>query len=392
LNGLRAACLGHDEISRFTASLKGYFRVRHCFLTSSGKAALTFILRAFHAESPNRDEVLIPAYTCYSVPSAIVRAGLKVRLCDIDPKTLDFDHGLDRHLEGGADTLLAVVCPHLFGQPADIQRVRNKAEGSGAAVIEDAAQAMGGLEKDRLLGTGGDAGFFSLGRGKALSAVEGGIIVTDSEKLGGRIEDMIERVPAHTMLHQLELFAYALTLCLVIWPRLFWLPKSMPGLRLGETIYDPGFPIRQFSAFQAGLARNWQQQLKSFQRKRKQNVSFWLKTLRRFSWLKPVPESTGPENPHPFIRFPALVSDLALRSALLDASEKRGLGIMPSYPDSIDSIESLGVVNPRQGFPGAKECARTLLTFPVHGYVTRRDRARIVKCLEEIESGEARYS
>src|SRR5256885_9780655 len=43
--------------------------------------------------SPRR-EVVIPAYTCFSVPSAIVRAGLGIRLCDVDPETFDFDHDL----------------------------------------------------------------------------------------------------------------------------------------------------------------------------------------------------------------------------------------------------------------------------------------------------------
>jgi dTDP-4-amino-4,6-dideoxygalactose transaminase len=64
--------------------------VRHAFLLSSGRAALTVLLQALRRE-PGRREVVIPAYTCFSVPSAIARAGLTVRLCDVDPKTLDLD-------------------------------------------------------------------------------------------------------------------------------------------------------------------------------------------------------------------------------------------------------------------------------------------------------------
>ena len=66
--------------------------MKHCFLVSSGKAALTLILQALKELHPERNEVLIPAFTCYSVPSSIVRAGLKVKLCDISPDTLDFDY------------------------------------------------------------------------------------------------------------------------------------------------------------------------------------------------------------------------------------------------------------------------------------------------------------
>ena len=43
---------------------------------------------ALHARRPERDEVIVPAYTSYSVPAAIIRAGLKVRLCDIEADTL----------------------------------------------------------------------------------------------------------------------------------------------------------------------------------------------------------------------------------------------------------------------------------------------------------------
>ena len=91
LSGIKALFNGHRELERFEAELKDYCGMRHCFLLSSGKAALTFILEALREIRPERDEVLIPAFTCYSVPSAIVRAGLRVRLCDINPETLDFD-------------------------------------------------------------------------------------------------------------------------------------------------------------------------------------------------------------------------------------------------------------------------------------------------------------
>src|SRR6056297_3542573 len=90
--GLAGLLSGGAAKERFRDELRGYFAVRHCVMVSSGKAALTLILKSLHQLYPDRDEVLIPAYTCYSVPSAIVRAGLKVRLCDLAPDKLDFNH------------------------------------------------------------------------------------------------------------------------------------------------------------------------------------------------------------------------------------------------------------------------------------------------------------
>src|SRR5210317_1112301 len=92
LNGFKGLLRGQQQIERFRSELKDFYGVKHCFLVSSGKAALTLILRALHDLYPDRDEVLIPAFICYSVPSAIVRAGLKVKLCDVNPDTLDFDY------------------------------------------------------------------------------------------------------------------------------------------------------------------------------------------------------------------------------------------------------------------------------------------------------------
>jgi len=70
------------------------FGVRHTFLTSTGRAGMTLLMRALGraAAKPNpKDEVLVPAYTCYSVAASIVKAGLRPRLVDISPETLDFD-------------------------------------------------------------------------------------------------------------------------------------------------------------------------------------------------------------------------------------------------------------------------------------------------------------
>jgi dTDP-4-amino-4,6-dideoxygalactose transaminase len=84
LHGLVGVFSGKKYLKKLEEELKDYFNVRHVFLVSSGKAALTIILRALKSLAPEKNEVLIPAYTCYSVPSSIVKADLKTSLCDIE--------------------------------------------------------------------------------------------------------------------------------------------------------------------------------------------------------------------------------------------------------------------------------------------------------------------
>ena len=199
LNGLRGLISGKDEIERFRSELKNYFGVKHCFLVSSGKAALTLILEALHQLYPDRTSVIIPAFTCYSVPSAVKRAGLEIKLCDIDPETLDFDYGqLESMLsDPQASRILAVIPRHIFGLIANMDQLRRITDGFGVSIVEDAAQTMGGDLNGIKLGTLGDVGLISLGRGKAYSTVEGGIILTGRDDLADRINKLVENLPGY---------------------------------------------------------------------------------------------------------------------------------------------------------------------------------------------------
>src|SRR5688500_16368107 len=91
VSGFRGIVHGEKSLDRFRFELKGYFAVKHCFLVWSGMVALTLILLALEYLSPGRKGVGIPAFSCYSVPSSVVRARLKLRLCDLRPDSLGFD-------------------------------------------------------------------------------------------------------------------------------------------------------------------------------------------------------------------------------------------------------------------------------------------------------------
>lgn len=105
--GLRSVPYGSEYWERFKEDICRYFGVTHCFLTSSGRAALTILLVALkNLKGGTRDEVILPAYTSLSVPSAVVKAGLKVSLCDIDPETMSLD--IDSLKEALSDKTLCI--------------------------------------------------------------------------------------------------------------------------------------------------------------------------------------------------------------------------------------------------------------------------------------------
>ena len=92
LEGLLGLVHSEAAVERLQDDFRQHFGVKHVWFVSSGKAALSLILSALHGLS-GRNKVVLPGYTCFSVPSAVVRARLSVALCDVDPVSLDFDFG-----------------------------------------------------------------------------------------------------------------------------------------------------------------------------------------------------------------------------------------------------------------------------------------------------------
>src|SRR5687767_12905029 len=117
------------------------FGVRHAAFTSTGRAGMTLMLQAMRRlAGPARDEVVMPSYTCYSVAASAVKAGLKVRLVDINPDTLDIDQ--DDLARNDLTRVLAIVATNLYGLPNDLPALSAIARRHGVFLIDDAAQAM----------------------------------------------------------------------------------------------------------------------------------------------------------------------------------------------------------------------------------------------------------
>src|SRR5437667_7490298 len=114
--------------------------IQNLFFISSGRAALTVLLKALQ-QCSDRREVVVPAYTCFSVPSAVARAGLLIRLCDVDPKTLGLDFNALVRLDLGK--ALCIVSTGLYGMPDDLVALEVIARTCGTFLVDDAAQCLG---------------------------------------------------------------------------------------------------------------------------------------------------------------------------------------------------------------------------------------------------------
>lgn len=376
-NLLRSVCSlwgGKQYRTGLLSELKAHYAVRAAFLVSSGKAALTVILKAL-AGASKRKRVIIPAYTCFSVPSAIVKAGLEVVLCDVDPNTLDFNFA---ELEGLLnEEVLCVVSTHLFGRPADIGRVKQLCARKGILVVEDAAQAMGGQTGDRLLGTIGDVGFYSLGRGKNVTCGTGGIILTSSAPIAEAIEAEYENLSETPWLDVFRNWLELLVMRIFIHPALYWFPAGLPFLGLGETKFYTDFQMFRMDDVRAHLLNGWQGRLARANQDRSSRARWLIEGLdlaRR--GIKPIMGEGAL-----FLRLPVLVRGREAKEAVCRLSREQGAGLSPNYPATVQEIPELAGQLAGRRYPGAQEVVDRLVTLPTHQFVSEQDRLKIDRIL-----------
>ncbi len=171
---LRSVFSQSSTVQMFTNTICHYLGVKYCFFVSTGRAAMTILLQSLaELTNPKKNIVIIPAYTCFSVPASIIKAGLKIKVCDVNPHTLDFDYDKLRQID--FDNVLGIVSGNLYGIPNNLDLLEKISKENNVFFIDDAAQCLGGRSAmGRHAGTFGDAGIFSLDKGKVITSMNGG--------------------------------------------------------------------------------------------------------------------------------------------------------------------------------------------------------------------------
>jgi len=352
--------MGVDYLEKLENTIREFFGSEFVFFVSSGKAALVLILEGLSSLRARR-KVVIPAYTCYSVPSAIVKSGLEITLCDVDPDTLDFDYLQLARLAD--DKTLCIVSTHLFGIPSDIDRTRRICAEKGIFLVEDAAQAMGGMHAGRKLGTLGDVGFFSLGRGKNITCGSGGIILTGSEAIAGAFREPYNQLETESLQVSAKTLLELSLMEVFMNPYLYWLPDGLPWLKIGETHFDSNFPMSRMSPAKFGLLDNWEQKLESFNEKRVDASEEYKDTLNLNRKIGIYSQKI------PYLRFPVYLKNEEMKHSI--CSRYKHIGISPMYPGSLHTINELSGIAGNIFCPASAMIARKLVTLPTHGFVDR---------------------
>jgi len=183
LSGFRGTPEGHSGgkyVQELEEAFRERFGIKYAVAMNSATSALHASLIACGVGKG--DEVIVSPFSFASSASCALMVGAKPVFVDIDPETYCIDPKLvDKAITKKTKVIIPV---HLFGHPADMESILDIAEAHHPiAVIEDAAQAIMAESLLGLAGTMGDCGIFSFNQSKHINTGEGGMLVTDDDKI-----------------------------------------------------------------------------------------------------------------------------------------------------------------------------------------------------------------
>ena len=163
----------------FEQELSKLFNVKYAISVTSGTAAMFLSLKALGISVG--DEVIVPDITFIATANAVDMTGATPVLVDIDPATLTID--TNALIKAITPKTKAVIPVHVTGRPADMTKIMKIAEKNNLYIIEDACEGLHSKLNGINLGTFGKTGCFSLSPNKIITTGQGGIIITNDEKL-----------------------------------------------------------------------------------------------------------------------------------------------------------------------------------------------------------------
>lgn len=174
-----SAFVGGPFLEKFEKNFSKYCDSTYCIGVGNGTDALEIAL--WSLDLPKGSEVLVPANTFIATSEAVSRNGLKVKFVDCDEYYQLCPRSLEKSINSKTKAIIAV---HLYGHPANMNKIISVAKKNNLKLIEDCAQAHGAKYKGQIVGTFGDIATFSFYPGKNLGAYgDGGAIITNNEKL-----------------------------------------------------------------------------------------------------------------------------------------------------------------------------------------------------------------
>jgi perosamine synthetase len=329
----------------FEEEFAEYVGVEHAVAVTNGTIALDVALKALNIGAG--DEVITSAFSFIASSNCIIFQNAKPVLADIDPKTFTIDPtDVAEKITAKTKALIPV---HIFGQPVNMDVLKEIAQDNGIALIEDSAQAHGAEYKGQKAGSIGDVGCFSFYATKNVTTGEGGMITTNDQKLADTARLLINHGQSRKYHHDTLGYNYRMT------------------------------------EFCAAIGSVQLRKLDAFNAKRIENAKLLSNGIRRLTGLT-VPY-VDKDVKHVFHQYVVRVEDSyrLARDELAESLAEKNVGVAVHYPVPIyrqrlyQKLGYEGIV-----CPNTEEACSRVLSLPVHPLVDREDIEYILDALKEI--------
>ena len=184
------------RVREFEQKFADFIGSRHAVMVNSGSSANLLGLSVLaHGSLPGGlrqgDEVIVPAVAWSTTLAPIIQIGCIPVLVDIDPDTLNLRP--DDLVDATSPKTRGIMPVHLLGNPVDMERVMDFARPRNLWVVEDTCESLGSSIGARKVGSFGDFGTFSFYFSHHITTIEGGMLITDNDRLA----DLARSIRAH---------------------------------------------------------------------------------------------------------------------------------------------------------------------------------------------------
>ncbi|WP_129408563.1 DegT/DnrJ/EryC1/StrS family aminotransferase [Marinitoga lauensis] len=188
------------NVEKFETNFSNYIGAKYCVGVNSGLDALILAFRALNL--PEESEVIVPANTYIASVLGVTENDLIPTFVEPDEY---FNIDPDKIEEKITDKTKAILVVHLYGQPANMEKIMKIAKKYNLYVIEDCAQAHGAEYNGQKVGTFGEIGCFSFFPTKNLGAFgDGGAIVTNNKNIADKIKLLRNYGSVKKYYHEIE--------------------------------------------------------------------------------------------------------------------------------------------------------------------------------------------
>ena len=346
------------ETERFEGEFAAYVDVEHAVAVSSCTAALELSMGALRL--PPGGTVLIPSVTFCGAAQAVLHAGLRPVLVDVDPRTAMPTPATVARAARACGCPQAMMVLHYAGAPAPVAELADAARLPLTHVVEDAAHALGTTVGDRPVGGLSRATCFSFYATKNLPIGEGGMVTTNDPSLAERIR--------RTRLHGMSADAWH---------------RNLPGGSWQYTVEEGGLKANMTDV-QAAVGRAQLRYFDDWQRRRHALAERYTEALAAVPGLEPMRSDTPGRHARHLYVVRVLDEYGTTRDELIARLAEHGIGTsvhflplhrLPYFRDR--------TVIPPGGLPGADELFPQLLSLPLYPDLTEAAVDRVCEALAE---------